>query len=157
MKTFNIAFIGDPGVGKTAAIQSLKSVWYPSMKYVSTVGTEVHPMILTVDGEQVVVNIWDVGPKYPSPPEGCWKTKNIDVTCVFFDSSHMRSFQNAMERWMNHVCGIGFVVAMKMDLPTAKPQLLEFARLRTMIEPFKITATDPVGIKRMLVDIVRSL
>lgn len=156
MKTYNIAFIGDQGVGKTAAIQSLKSVWYPSMKYVSTVGTEVHPMSLTVDGEKVGVNLWDVGAKYPSPPEGSWKTKKIDATCVFFDSTHTRSFEN-VEEWSQHAVGQWHIVATKIDSPNYKPQLIEFATIRYNAEPFKITAVDPVGIEKMLVQIVRRL
>ena len=102
MKTYNIAFIGDPGVGKTSAIKALKGVWYTSAPYVATMGVEVHPMVLTVKGEKVVVNLWDVSARRPGPPEGSWREKAIDATCVFFDCTHAKSFQNAMEGWINH-------------------------------------------------------
>lgn len=157
MKTYNIAFLGDAGVGKTSVIKALKGIWYPSMPYVATMGTEVHPMSLMVDGEKVIVNLWDVSGSHPSPPEGSWRTKGIHATCVFYDSTNSKSFYRAMEGWMPHARGLAIPVGTKVDLPDHKPQLLEFARLRTMKEPYGITTSDPIGIELMLNEIVMRL
>ena len=157
MKTYNIACIGDPGVGKTSAVKALKSVWYPSMKYVATVGAEVHPMVVRIDTEQIVFNLWDIGGKYPAPPEGTWQTKQIDATCVFYDTTNMNSFNRAMNGWLKHTRGRVWIVGTKIDKEMTDTSLAYLAEHHTGKAPELITATDPAGIEQMFVKILREL
>jgi small GTP-binding protein len=157
MKTYNIAFLGAPGVGKTSAIKALKGVWYASAPYVATMGIEVHPMSLTVKGEKVTVNLWDISGKHPGRPEGIWREQPIHATCLFFDSTSPSTLQSALYGWTSFAQGPCSFVATKIDCPTYKPSLIEFAFLRTKQEPFKITAKNPVGIEEMLGKVMLTL
>jgi small GTP-binding protein len=109
---FNIKFLGEGGVGKTAWIHKMKTENFVK-KYVATVGHEVHPYAVNTNQGQILLNFFDYAgqEKYG----GGLPTKSSDATILMFDFMREYTYNN-LPVWFEK-CGTGpvFVVGNKTD------------------------------------------
>jgi GTP-binding nuclear protein Ran len=112
---FNISFLGEGGVGKTAWIYKMKTEIFDK-KYVATVGHEVHPYAVNTNHGQILLSFFDYagqemygGSRIPMKP--------IDATILMFDFTREYTYKK-LASWRLEKCAADpmFVVGNKADL-----------------------------------------
>lgn len=119
-RIYNLIFIGDMSVGKSALIYKLvKNKFLNNL--CSTVGVDFHMKTLSVDGNPINVQLWDTGGQeryerafnlfYPSFTQlFCHRFRSITVSyfrkadgvLIMYDVTNQRSFIN-VRSWMAHL------------------------------------------------------
>jgi small GTP-binding protein len=119
MKRYNIAIVGDAGVGKTALVKSLRGCDF-QRRYVSTVGCEVHPHFTNTNTGDILLNIYDFGgkDKYFNNPNVDYPSllKTMDLVVIVHSPDIPRSYRNANTYWRNIVEKPVLIVANKKDV-----------------------------------------
>lgn len=94
---FNVAIVGDGGVGKTAFVRGVKMQSFPR-QYHPTYGIEVHQF---VSANEKLINFWD----YAGQEKYSLKTpnENIDLAVIMYGADNMISYRHAKTFWKNYV------------------------------------------------------
>jgi len=148
-----IIIVGDPAVGKTSLLLRYVEDRFEE-EYLSTIGVDFYMQTLSIDKNEVKLQIWDTGgqEKFASIRPGYYTGAAGAV--IVFDATNPATFQN-LEKWMlevkKHRPNIPIVIAQnKVDLPRSITQDDIKAFIETYNLPvFETSAKDNVNIDSM--------
>jgi GTP-binding nuclear protein Ran len=100
-KPLKIALVGDGGVGKTCMLKMLAHDLFEK-KYIATIGVDVSPIDMCIDGENIVFNVWDCAgqEKFGGLRDGYWLQS--DGVIIMSDATS-RLTDLSVETWKKDV------------------------------------------------------
>lgn len=95
--SFNIAILGDAGVGKTSFIRRLKELPIPE-NYISTIGAEVHPIGIQTNMGSYGLELWDFGGKEEFQTTA--SLPKFDIVLILYSLDRISTFTSATSQWI---------------------------------------------------------
>ncbi|SVB03022.1 uncharacterized protein METZ01_LOCUS155876, partial [marine metagenome] len=101
---FKCCLIGDGGVGKTSVCKKILSSGYDiGTKYISTLGAEIHPILIETNYGNIMLDVWDtVGQEKFGTLRSSWYSK-CKAVIIMFDVTSLDSYNNVMIKWYNDI------------------------------------------------------
>ncbi|KAL7721005.1 Sphingomyelin phosphodiesterase [Entamoeba marina] len=119
---FKILIVGESGVGKTAIMQRLCEDTYDNV-YISTVGVDFKPKILSIRGKTVKMQIWDTAGQERFRNITASYYRNAQGVIIVYDVNDVNTLEK-VDSWFNEVKErtgsnppIIFLVGNKSDCP----------------------------------------
>jgi small GTP-binding protein len=101
MKGFKICVLGNPGVGKTSIIKRYETGEFRT-DYKLTIGLDIITKKITIEGEEVILSIWDFGgsTKFEKKAEKLFK--GMHGCFIVYDITNRRSFED-IPIWLDRI------------------------------------------------------
>lgn len=97
IKTFKIVVLGDTGVGKTTLINQFVNKEFKA-DFKATIGADFSSKTLTVDGQQIELQIWDTAGQERFHAVGAAFYRGTDACILVYDCTQVESF-NRLDFW----------------------------------------------------------
>jgi GTP-binding nuclear protein Ran len=159
---FKCCLIGDGGVGKTSFCKKLLSTRHNiGTKYISTLGAEIHPILIETNYGNIVLDVWDtVGQEKFGRLRSSWYSK-CKVFIIMFDVTSLKSYNNVMLKWYDDIIkfspnSLTILCGNKNDLINLRIVHENNAKQLNMTY-FDISAKNNVNLNEMLFYIVKNL
>ena len=159
---FKCCLIGDGGVGKTSVCKKILSSGYDiGTKYISTLGAEIHPILIETNYGNIMLDVWDtVGQEKFGTLRSSWYSK-CKAVIIMFDVTSLDSYNNVMIKWYNDIIKFSpnsliILCGNKIDLINSRIVHENMAK-ELNLTYFDISAKNNVNLNEVLFYIVQNL
>lgn len=106
MHTFKLVLVGDPGVGKTTFVKRHLTGDF-EMRYIPTLGVEVHPISFNTNYGNITFNVWDCAGQEKYTGLGSGYCLQAHAAIIMFDVTSPISYRNTEDHYLKvtEVCG----------------------------------------------------
>lgn len=159
-----IILIGDSGVGKSSIILRYLQDDFKE-KFPCTAGVEIGTKTLTIDGEEIKLQIWDTAgqERYRNVTKSFFKSA-LGVLIVF-DLTSKESFKN-LEEWFNlidqhapedvSICVLGNKIDLKKEITVKHEEINQFLENK-IAKYYEVSAKSGLNIEKAFFEISQSI